>query len=274
MSAELAPEIQAYYERSHEAGRLADHPAGRLEYLRTQELLRRHLPAPPARLLDVGGGAGIHALPLAAAGYEVHLVDPVERHLEQARRASALARRPLASVGRGDARRLEAADRSYDGVLLLGPLYHLTEAADRTAALAEARRVVRPGGVVIAAGISRFASTIDGLRRGFLDRDGFEAIVEADVRTGQHRNPTQEPGWFTTAYFHHPDELGPELAGAGLSPVTVLPVEGVAWLLSDLGAWLDDPARCERLLAAVRRVEDQPSLLGASAHLLAIGRAP
>lgn len=274
MSASLTPEIQAYYDRSDEAARLVTHAAGRLELLRTQELLARYLPAPPARLLDVGGGAGIHALPLAARGYEVHLIDPVERHLEQARLASARADRPLASIAPGDARRLEARDATHDGVLLLGPLYHLTDAADRQAALTEARRVVTPGGVVVAAAISRFASTLDGLRLGFLREEGFEAIVEGDVHTGQHRNPQDRKGWFTTAYFHRPEELGPELERAGLLPIGVLAVEGPAWMLPDLGDWLDDPRDRARLLAAVGRVDAEPSLLGASAHLLAVGKRP
>jgi ubiquinone/menaquinone biosynthesis C-methylase UbiE len=274
MRTPLDPEIGDYYDASDEAGRLVSRPEGQLEFLRTQALLARFLPAPPARLLDVGGGAGIHALPLAARGYEVHLVDPVERHLEQARLASAGADRPLASIAPGDARHLDARDATYDGVLLLGPLYHLTEAGDRQAALAEARRVVKPGGVVLAAAISRFASTIDGLRLGFLREAEFEAIVEADVRNGQHRNPRRRKGWFTTTYFHRPEELGPELERAGLVPRGVFAIEGPPWILPTLGAWLENPSDRARLLAAVARVEAEPSLLGMSAHLLAVGERP
>ena len=80
-------DIAAYYDRGDEEGRLGDW--GRLEFLRTRELLARFLPAPPATVLDVGGAAGAYALPLAAEGYEVHLVDPVALHVEQARAASA-----------------------------------------------------------------------------------------------------------------------------------------------------------------------------------------
>jgi SAM-dependent methyltransferase len=102
-----------------------------------------------------------------------------------------------------------------DGVLLLGPLYHLTCRDDRLQALREAYRVVRPGGVIAAAAISRFASTYDGLLRGFLEDSRFEEIVERDVREGQHRNPTGRPEWFTTAYFHHPEELRDEVIEVG-----------------------------------------------------------
>jgi hypothetical protein len=78
------------------------------------------------------------------------------------------------------------------------------------------------------------------------------------------------PEWFTTAFFHLPEELGREVAAAGLRLQTVLAVEGPAWMLPDVERRLADPARRERVLTAIRRVETEPSLLGASAHLLAV----
>jgi SAM-dependent methyltransferase len=195
----------------------------------------------------------------------------VRLHVEQALRASQLQPgTPLASVTVGDARQLHHPDTSVEAALLLGPLYHLTSRPDRVAALGEARRVLRPGGVIAAAAISRFASTCDGLLRGYLDEPGFEAIVERDVREGEHRNPTQRPEWFTTAHFHLPGELSREVTDAGLRLHAVLAVEGPAWMLPDIAERLGDPTRRERVLAAIRRVEAEPSLLGASAHLLAI----
>jgi ubiquinone/menaquinone biosynthesis C-methylase UbiE len=269
-------EIGAYYDRGDEQGRLGDW--GRLEFLRTRELLARFLPAPPATVLDVGGAAGAYALPLAAEGYEVHLVDPVALHVEQARAASAAQTdAPLASVVVGDARELAVRDESADVVLLLGPLYHLTEAADRSRALQEARRALRPGGLLAAAAITRFASTLDGVAQGFLLEPGFEAIVERDLADGQHRNPDGHPGWFTTAYFHRPDELQREVAAAGFDVTALVAIEGAVGAAAEthaLDAWIDDPDKRETLLRAIRRVEAEPSLLGASPHVLAVATAP
>jgi len=270
---ELDAEILAHYEEGVERERLVHGGAGRLEYLRTRELLARYLPPPPVTVLDVGGGAGVYALPLAKEGYSVHLIDPVPLHVEQARVASVLQRdAPLTSAEVGDARRLMCDDNSVDAVLLLGTLYHLTSQDDRLQALREAYRVVRPGGMVAAAAISRFASTYDGLLRGFLEDSTFEEIVERDVREGQHRNPTGRLGWFTTAYFHLPEELREEVIEAGFKVEALVAIEGPAWVLPNLDSWLEDPLRRSRLLEAVRRVETEPSLLDATAHILVVGR--
>ena len=237
------------------------------------ELLSRHLPPAPATVLDVGGGAGAYALPLAREGYSVYLIDPIPLHVEQAVVASEnQPGTPLAGAEVGDARSLSQVDTSADAVLLLGPLYHLTAGDDRLQALREARRVVRPGGVVLAAAISRFASTIDGVFNGFLADEEFEAIVERDIRDGQHRNPSQRPGWFTTAYFHRPAELREEAEEAGLVVEGLFGIEGPAWPMPDLDAWIEDPVRRAKLFAALRRVESESELLGASAHLLLVGR--
>ena len=267
-----AEEVVAYYARGLERDRLASGP-GALEFMRTQVLLTRFLTPPPGVVADVGGGPGRYAVWLAERGYRVHLVDPVLLHVEQAR--TAIAARPgaaLASANVGDARSLQLPDASADAVLLLGPLYHLPERADRLQALTEARRVCRPGGVVIVAGISRFASTLDGLRGGYLADPAFAAVAAADRRDGRHHNPTDDPAYFTTAYFHRPEELAAECAAAGLVHETTLAVEGAGWLLADLDARLADESRTAVLLAALAALEAEPTLLGVSAHLLTVAR--
>ncbi len=154
----IDPAIESHYGTGYERARLF--PGGRpsLEYVRSMELLGRLLPRPPARLLDVGGGPGTYAAPLARRGYRVHLVDPVPLHVEQARQAAGTAPAAGFTAALGDARQLAEPDRSQDAVLLFGPLYHLTDAAHRRQALAEAGRVLRPGGRVLAMAVCRFAS--------------------------------------------------------------------------------------------------------------------
>ena len=156
-------EILDYYGAGQEEQRLTA-SLGRLERIRTLEILERFLPAAPSRVLDVGGGTGVYALPLAAAGYLVDLVDPVTVHVARAQALSLEAPAQLRSATCGDARHLEFADGTFDAVVMLGPMYHLVDADARLHALTEARRVMTPGGVLIAAYISRFASMCDGLQ--------------------------------------------------------------------------------------------------------------
>jgi SAM-dependent methyltransferase len=158
-------------------------------------------------------------------------------------------------------------------VLLLGPLYHLTAAADRARALSEARRVLKPGGQLFAGAISRWASALDGLARDLFQDPRFAAIVAQDLREGQHRNPTERLDYFTTAYFHRPDELCAEVVGAGLSVEGLYGVEGPGWVLSDVTARLADPRRRTDLLQVARLLESEPSLVGVSAHLLVVARS-
>ena len=264
-------DIVGFYNRGLERDRLGA-GQGALELARTLALLERYLPPPPAVVADVGGGPGRYAVLLATRGYDVHLVDPVSLHIEQAREAASKAGTALASAEVGDARAVQLPDASADAVLMLGPLYHLPERADRVRALSEARRVCRSGGVVIAAAISRFASTLDGLRGGYLEDPAFAAVAAGDRRDGRHYNPTGDPAYFTTAYFHRPEELADECLEARLAHEVTLAVEGPAWLLSDLDAWLADPKRRSVLLDALAAIEAEPTLVGTSAHLLAVAR--
>ena len=266
----LAEEIAEHYDREIDEGRRLSRGLGRLELLRTREIVRRHLPQGPLRILDVGGGAGVHAAWLAEDGHEVHLIDPVARHVEQVRRLTP--RRGRITAELGDACALPAGEGSFDAVLLLGPLYHLTERDARIRALREAARVLRPHGVVFVAAISRFASLFDGLSREFLFDAAFRPIVERDLREGQHRNPERRTHWFTTAYFHHPDELRAEIERARLEVVELLGVEGLAIWLHRLHERWDSEADRELILWSARVVESEPSLLGLSAHLLAVAR--
>lgn len=64
----ISAEVRAHYDEGREQGRLRK-GGGLLELLRTQDVLRRFLPKPPAKVLDVGGAAGVHAEWLAADGY-------------------------------------------------------------------------------------------------------------------------------------------------------------------------------------------------------------
>ena len=271
-SAILAEEAVSYYESGREAGRLFE-GIGPLELARTTELIKRFFPAPPGVVLDVGGGPGTYSCWLAGLGYQVHLVDAIPLHIEQAGRASlAQPSQPIASLRVGDARDLSHPNESVDALLLHGPLYHLTERADRLAALRESARVLRSGGVLLAFGISCYASTLVGLVNWWIEDAGYVRMIERELADGQHRPPADWPGLFTTAYFHRPGELDAELLEAGLVHEATLAVQGPGWLVPDFEEkWANDSQR-EALLHVVRLLESDPVAQATTPHLMAVGR--
>ena len=266
-------EVRAYYDAFAEESRLRSGPFV-LEHARSKEILTRVLPRPPACIVDVGGAAGAYSGWLAELGYEVHLVDLSARLVDEARKLSASLARPIASLNVADACHLPQADGAAEAVLVMGPLYHLTEEAERHQALREAFRVLTPSGLVVVAAISRYASALDGLATKAGVDPVFANIRDRDLIDGQHRNPTQHPAYFTTAYFHRPEDLRRELEFAGFSEVSLWGVEGPAWLLPDFDLRWADPALREDILHVARALEREPSVLGVSAHLLAVGRKP
>lgn len=263
--------IRSYYDKSSEESRLFL-GSSKIEAARTRLVIHRFAPRPPAVVYDVGGAAGAYAFWLAESGYEVHLVDPVPRLIRLAREKSGTADHPLASMEIGDARNLRFSDASADCVLLLGPLYHLTDCQDRILALTEATRVLKQGGVLFAACITRWSSLFDGLARDYLRDPAFVELMEEDLKTGQHRNPTGRPEYFTSAYFHTPDRFEEELDSSGLRVEGIVGLEGPAPLLADFDhRWSNERRRAD-LMRVAEVIEEEPSLRGLSPHLLGVCR--
>jgi len=265
---EIETEIEAYYERGDERERLTRNARGRLEFARMQDLLRRILPGDSLDVLDVGGATGIHSAWLAADGHKVTLVDPV------ASQVAVAAQLPGVEAVVGDARDLPCEDASFDAVLLMGPLYHLTERGHRVQALAEARRCVRPGGVVAAVTINRTAGWCDYLlfQAGGNDK-GLSAEASLRImREGDLRYADQDI--FTTAYLAHPGEVASEFADAGLGGAVQYAVQGFPGYIPELERLIDDEAVRAHLMEGLRIIETEPSLLGASNHLLTVAAIP
>jgi ubiquinone/menaquinone biosynthesis C-methylase UbiE len=201
----------------------------------------------------------------------VHLIDAGPRLVAEARRRSEASPHRLCRCQVGAARQLPFHDGVADGVLPLGPLYHLTDTAERLRALREVYRVLRPGGVLCAAAISRCASALDGAARELLADPAFAAIVPQDLEQGQHRNATDNGDYFTTAYFHRPEELQAAVVSAGFHCPAVLGLEGPGGILSDFDERWADLRKREDMLCVARTLEGGASVVGLSAHLLAVG---
>lgn len=278
---ELSPQVHvdarvlAYYgSEFDEADRLVGRSGqGLLEFERTQQFVRERVPA-GSRIIDIGGASGVHAQVLADRGDSVVLIDPVPEHVEAASRVGTFTAR------RGDARSLPEPDHSFDAALLLGPLYHLVDRRDRHLAWSETLRVVRPGGWVFAAAISRLSTT------------AWVTVIEPSIRRAREgqssrRSPMPDQ-WrrliedgegelgevgFPGGHFHLADDLEQEARDAGLLDVTVVGLEGPGAQALEV-ARTHDPALIEAARALACAFDSQPGLRDLSPHLLAMGRPP
>jgi SAM-dependent methyltransferase len=265
---EFDERVRRYHESSDEDARLRRSARGTLTRLRTWDIFDRFLPA-AGRVVDVGGGPGIHAAHLAEAGYDVVLFDPMEHHVEAARRKAEQGAPFEAQVG--DARALPMPEASCEAALVMGPLYHLDPTGQRQRALAEAFRVLRPGGVLLAEVITRHSWVLDATVRTLLDEPGMFETFTHSVETGMSQIGDAVPDGVFFGHFHRVDDLRSELEAVGFSITTLVAVEGFGWLLGDLDQRMEHP---EQLLRVLALCESEPSMLGCSAHIMAVAVRP
>jgi len=271
----MSDDVVKHYTEAFDEDKRLDARIGPFEYERTIKVIARYLDHEQLVVIDVGGGSGAYALWLAAQGHFVHFVDLVPRHVEMVTATARERSLTLGSAQLADARSLPFGDEFADLVLLMGPLYHLTELRDRLHALRECSRVVKKGGRVLCTAISRFASMLAGFRFNRFDDPEFEAMVDRDLLEGQHRNPVYGSNHLGTAFFHTGIELRQEIDSSGLACEKIVGIESPVGLLPQLEDWIRERGRMYELaMKYARRVEEEEDLIGASFHLLGIGSCP
>jgi S-adenosylmethionine-dependent methyltransferase len=240
----------------------------RAEFEVTLRALTEFLPPAPARLVDIGGGPGRYAIALAGRGYSVTLADLSISSLELAKQKAAEAGVKLEAFIHANALDLSALpEEGFDSALLMGPLYHLHQAAERRTALEQTRRLLKAGGLVFATVITRFASFRDAAVNGYTFVQDDPPYGERLLATGIHDNGVG----FTDAYFAHPDEVIPLGESAGFTTLRLMGCEGLLSGHEDYINSLSGAAH-DLWLDFNYRFAQEPSLLGASDHLLYIGR--
>ena len=259
--------VQAYYDAiaADEWERLERH---RTEFAVTRRAMAEFLPPPPASILDIGCGPGRYSIALAGQGYTLTLCDLSSQELALAQEHAREAGVTFDAVVQASACDLSALSSArFDAVLLMGPLYHLVRREDRLQAVAEARRLLRPGGILFASFICRFAPLRDAANKypaHILEGDGH---TERLVTTGIHVSMTG----FADAHFAHPNEVTALMTDAGFLMQSMVGAEGVVAghedKINELSgelweAWVD----------LNYRLGKDPALWGAADHLLYIGR--
>jgi 2-polyprenyl-3-methyl-5-hydroxy-6-metoxy-1,4-benzoquinol methylase len=265
----INPDIDDFYVNTSEEGRL-QLGLGPLEFERNKELIDRYLPK-KGIVIDVGGGPGVYSEWLAGLGHQVYLIDPVDKHIKQANKRSNKAKRPFKSI-LGEAQKIELADNLADVVILHGPLYHLQTKADRIRAITEAKRLLKPDGIVLGFAINHSASAIAALLNGFIHSPEIFIMVKQELTTGIHTPPGNMPGILPTAYFHRPTELKAEFEEAGLTYLDTYAVEGMIWMDKNYFESRSNPEKKERMLELMKITENDQSLLSLSPHMMIAGK--
>jgi SAM-dependent methyltransferase len=249
---------------------------GLIEFERTKEILCEKLPPAPATIYDIGGGYGEYAFWLAALGYDVYLFDISEKNIEMASEFSIQYPAKLKAMHVADARSIDLPDASADAILLFGPLYHIVEYSERLLALRECHRLLKPGGILFTAAISRLATTlwavsVYGVKNNLLDEPAFRDMIEREIKDGNHiRNPSSKYRGIGRSYFHLPAELRTEIESAGFINTDVRGILGPCWIAPNLDSiWADETKR-ESIMRVVRMCEKEESIMGFSTHLLSI----
>ena len=259
--------VENYYDQNaqEEWDRLERH---RIEFQVTMRALTEFLPPAPAKLIDIGGGPGRYSIALAGQGYRVTLVDLAHANLDLARQKTTQAGVELDAFVHANALDLTAfPEASFDSALLLGPLYHLHKLEERQTALRQAYRLLKPGGLIFATVITRFASFRDAAVHGYTYVQDDPAYSEQLWTTGIHDNGKG----FADAYFAHPDEVIPLGESAGFTTLRLMGCQGLLAGHEEYVNSLTEAAH-DLWLDFNYRFAQEPSLLGASDHLLYIGR--
>ena len=265
--------IKEYYANEIEKDRL-ELDLFHLEGIRTKEIISRYLSAGKSKIIDIGGGAGFYSFWLKEKGHEVNLVDISPKNITLAKQKTAETNVHLDKVEVGDATKLHVKNEQFDIALLLGPLYHLIEKNLRIKALSEAKRVLKPNGTLICAAISRYASLFDGFNRDLVNDSEFEEIMVNDLKNGIHINNTDNPEYFTTAYFHTPNEIKNEIIESGFNFEKLLAVESFGWIIDDFKNKKENKAYMGKLLKTIKLVEEDTNIIAMSPHMLGIAKKP
>ncbi len=261
-------DIASYYNSDplREHSRLERH---QLEYELTWRYLEQFLPH-RGSILEIGAATGKYTLELAKRGYTVTAVDMSAGLLEENKRSIAEAGldRQVHFV-LADARNLsEVTERGFDAALLMGPLYHLVELADRQAVLGQAIERLRTGGIIFSAFISRFGIFGDLIKNmpGWIeDQEEVRSILE------HGKDPDHYPGEGFRGYFAEVSEIVPLHEEMGFGTITLAGVEPAISADDESYNRLEGKQR-QLWLDLLFKISIEDSILGVSRHLLYIGR--
>lgn len=262
----ISKELENFYNKASEETRL-EKGMGIFEFERIKELIELHISRPNSIIVDVGGGTGKYSEWLAKKGHNVHLIEPVLKHIKLAENRAKKLKNPF-SIAIGEAKTLPFKNETADLVILHGPLYHLQKREDRIAAIIEAKRVLKPGGIILGFAINATASTVVGLMNGMIHANSFFDMCKEELTTGIHNAPKDFPFLLADAFYHKPQGLKAEFLEQNLNFINLFAVEGMIWLDNEYFANMLDKRKSKTLKALQTLTQNDEYLLPFSPHMM------
>lgn len=256
---------------------------GLIEFERTKEILLEKLPKPPAVIYDIGGAYGEYSWWLSSLGYEVHLFDLSETNIKMSEElAVEYPNVSLKSAMICDARSIPRPDKSADAILLMGPLYSITEYEERILAIKESHRLLKDDGILFSAALTPYSVLVSRLavyhendtkKRKELDDPAVISIIERALVDGCYINPERKiANGLGSSHLHTAKALREELSCGGFDTLSVHGVMGGAWLAPNLNELLENEETRKVLMKTVRMLDTHEEIIGLSGHLLAVSR--
>lgn len=269
-----------YYESGKERNRLRTN-IGLIEFERTKEILLDNLPKPPAVIYDIGGGYGEYSWWLASLGYEVHLFDLFPKNIEMSKElAYEYPDVKLKSAEVCDAICVPRDDKSADAILLMGPMYHITDYNERVNVIKESRRLLKDDGVLFTAALTPYSVLLDNITKytpfsedpnRTLEDEDFMEMIERELADGEHINPDKKVySGLGSAHLHTAKALKNELFAGGFTENVIHGVMGGAWLARDIDELWKNEASRNALMKTVRLLDTHEEVIGLSGHLLSV----
>ena len=262
----ISRNIEVFYNKASEETRL-DKGMGIFEFERIKTLIEKYIPSSSSKIMDIGGGTGKYSEWLAKKGHQVHLIEPVSKHIRIAQTRSNKLKNKF-SVHLGESRKLEFPNNYADLIILHGPLYHLQTKEDRDLTISEAKRVLKNDGIILGFAINYTASTLVGLLNGLIHKKTFFAMCKEELTTGIHNQPDDFPWLLAEAYYHKPEQLKNEFINQELIYLNTYAVEGIAWLDKDYFSNMMNESKRSTLNELIKITENDNSLLSFSPHMM------
>lgn len=263
--------IKEYYKNFNEKDRLINDNSGKLEYKMTMKILKDYLPE-KAKILDLGGAAGIYAFPLSEIGYEMYLADLSDKLIEEAKETKELGHYSnVKSCDVVNAINLSIyEDNQFDVVLMFGPLYHLLNKEERNTCIKEVHRVLKKDGLVFASFIPYLSGSIAIIDRYVRHPEQVNIDNLKEVfKSGKFKNASNNG--FQEGYYPTSDEIEALFNDNNFKKVDMLSIRSFGYEKEDKIYNIQDEKIFNEILNLISKTSKNKELIETCGHAMYIG---